>query len=323
MVAAGIPAAASLNLQAVNSFFNKASDNLITKPSSNDAFKFSIFSKALPWLNYSELAQVVAYLGFDGIDLTVRPEGHVLPERVEEDLPKAMEAAKKAGINIYSIVTSISDAEDPLTEKILKTASLLGIGHYRMNWLYYNEAITIEENLNSIRSVMSKLANLNEKYKIRGEYQHHSGRYKPEPYFGSSIWDLHTVLKNINSKWLGTQYDIMHATVEGAYSWDMGFKLIHPFIYSIAVKDYYWLKKQDKWAPEQVPICEGMVDFNKYLRLLKQYKISCPVSVHCEYNLGGAALGNPEISMTKKNVISAIGKDLTTVKRMFQQANLL
>ncbi len=323
MAAAGIPVAARLNLQAGNSVFNRASESLIPEIRDQEGFKFSIFSKTLQWLNYSEMAKFVAELGFDGIDLTVRADGHVLPERVEEDLPKAVEAAKMAGINIYSIVTFINNADDPITEKILKTASSLGISHYRMDWLCYNEDKTIEENLISIESLMRKLAMLNEKYKIRGEYQNHSGRFKPEPYFGSSIWDLHAVLKNINSPWLGSQYDIMHAMVEGAYSWDVGFKILNLFVYSLAIKDFIWKKNRDKWAPEVVPLGEGMVNFSRYFDLLKQYQIKCPVSIHYEYSLGGAELGKHEIPLNKNEVIEAIGKDLATVKRMFKEANLI
>ena len=36
-------------------------------------------------------AETMRALGYDAIDLTLRPGGHVLPERVAEDLPKAAE----------------------------------------------------------------------------------------------------------------------------------------------------------------------------------------------------------------------------------------
>lgn len=288
-----------------------------------ESFKFSVFSKTLHWMPVPEMASRVAAMGFDGIDLTVRPKGHVLPERVEEDLPSAMEAAKKAGINIYSIVTSINNSDDPLTEKILKTASSLGIGHYRMDWLYYDDAKSIEQNLVAIQAVMSKLEVLNKKYKIRGEYQNHSGKFTPQSYFGSSIWDLYSVLNKINSPWLGSQYDIMHATVEGAYSWETDFKLLNPYIYSIAVKDYFWKNEQGKWAPEVVPLGEGMVDFDKYFGLIKQYKIKCPVSIHYEYPLGGAEKGDRTITMKSEDILSAIEKDLATLKSKFREANLI
>lgn len=69
-----------------------------------------IFSKQLEWItNYNELCELVAEIGFNGIELTVRPGGYVLPERVEEDLPKVAEAAKNAGIEITMISTRITD----------------------------------------------------------------------------------------------------------------------------------------------------------------------------------------------------------------------
>jgi hypothetical protein len=42
------------------------------------------FSKHLPELNYSQLAQWLKDAGFDGAHLTVRPGGHVLPERAAQ-----------------------------------------------------------------------------------------------------------------------------------------------------------------------------------------------------------------------------------------------
>ena len=91
-----------------------------------DAFKISIFSKHLQWLDYNEMSKTVAELGFDGVDLTVRPQGHVLPERVEADLPKAVEAIDKAGKKVYMLTTAINNADDPVTEKILKDRQFTG-----------------------------------------------------------------------------------------------------------------------------------------------------------------------------------------------------
>ena len=48
----------------------------------SEAFKISIFSKHLQWLDYNGMAKVLSEIGFEGTDLTVRPGGHVLPERV-------------------------------------------------------------------------------------------------------------------------------------------------------------------------------------------------------------------------------------------------
>jgi hypothetical protein len=104
------------------------------------AFDISVFSKCLQWLDYPGMAGITAEAGFDGVDLTVRAGGHVLPERVEEDLPKAVEAATKAGIHVRMIVTDITDPRNPRTERVLGTAARLGVRHYRLGIYRYQES---------------------------------------------------------------------------------------------------------------------------------------------------------------------------------------
>jgi L-ribulose-5-phosphate 3-epimerase len=284
----------------------------------NDIFKISIFSKHLQWLNYAEMAQVAAQIGFDGVDITVRPGGHVLPERVAEDLPKAVDAVKKAGMNVYMITTAVTDADDPFTDSILKTASALGIQHYRMGWLKYNSQKNIEDSLKDIELQLSKLAAVNKKYSIYGEYQNHSGEY-----FGAPIWDLYTVLKRINSPWLASQYDIFHATVEGANAWPIGLKLIKPYVKSIDIKDFQWTKKDGKWMAEVVPLGEGFVDYKSYLNSIKVYGINVPISMHYEYSLGGAEHGGTSLTIDRKDVIKSMQTDLNVFKGMLRTAGIV
>src|SRR6185295_1570057 len=166
------------------------------KPSSDSdsgPAKICFFSKDLPRLAYDEMASLIAETGFDGIDLTVRLGGHVLPQNVERDLPLAAAAAKKSGLKIYMIATDILDAEERFTEAILRTASSLGIGYYRMGPRFYDEKKSIPENLADFRIRYAKLANLNKKYKIRGECQNHTGDR-----FGAAVWDQWEVLKDID-----------------------------------------------------------------------------------------------------------------------------
>ncbi|MGH9326596.1 MAG: sugar phosphate isomerase/epimerase, partial [Terriglobia bacterium] len=65
------------------------------------------FSKPVPQLNWKELAQSAKRAGFGGIDLTVRPGGHVLPERAATDLPKAVATIREEGLEVPMITTSL------------------------------------------------------------------------------------------------------------------------------------------------------------------------------------------------------------------------
>ena len=70
------------------------------------------------------MAQVASQIGFDGVELTVRPYGHVEPEAVEVALPQAVEAMKKAGVDPLMMVTAVTDPQDPITQKVLKNCRL-------------------------------------------------------------------------------------------------------------------------------------------------------------------------------------------------------
>ena len=290
-----------------------AAGRTLAGPEKKGKPKLVIFSKHLQWLDYRGMAEKTVEIGFDGVDLTVRPKGHVLPERVEEDLPRAAEACRRAGTEIVMITTKIGDVAEPHTERILKTAGALGIKFYRMAWYKYDPAKSIEENLHEFAARMKDLAAMNEHYGIRGAYQNHAGAR-----FGSAIWDLARVLQEVNSKWLGSQYDIRHATVEGTNVWPIGLELIAPWINTIDLKDATWSKKNGQWQPENVPLGQGFVDFEHFFKLVKKFDIRAPFSLHFEYDLGGANSGQREITIPGERVVAAMKRDLKVARQFLR-----
>jgi sugar phosphate isomerase/epimerase len=238
----------------------------------------SVFTKHLQHLDYRALADTAAEAGFDGIDLPVRAGGAVLPQRVGEDLPKAVEEARSAGIAVTMMVTAITSARDPHAEAVLRTAGTLDIRHYRLGWVPYDLAKGILGTLEGLRAPMRDLAALNERCGIRGGYQNHAGRN-----VGSAVWDLGLLLKEVGSPWLGCQYDIRHAVVEGSTAWPNGLRLVAPYVHTVDVKDHRWARTEKGWQAENVPLGEGMVDLVAFFRLLGELGISAPVSMHFEY----------------------------------------
>jgi L-ribulose-5-phosphate 3-epimerase len=275
-----------------------------------------IFSKHLQWLPVAEIGNVAADLGFDGIDLTVRRGGHVDPGRVTDDLPKAVEMIKKAGLEVPMIVTDIVDTEDPRTEPLLKTAGQLGIKYYRMGYLKYPADTDVLTNLSRYTPQLQRLAALNQKYGIQGAYQNHAGSN-----VGSAVWDLYILLKDIDPRWLGCQYDIKHAVAEGGMSWVNGLDVLKSRIGCVDIKDFIWARDGNKWHNQVVALGEGMVDFKKYFSLLKNYGISGPMSQHFEYPLGGAETGNKQLSMDRSLVLAAMKRDLIKLRSLLTETN--
>ncbi|WP_183557311.1 sugar phosphate isomerase/epimerase family protein [Mucilaginibacter sp. SP1R1] len=283
-------------------------DNFVDALSA-EKIKVSIFSKHLHWLNYTDMAALAAEMGFDGVDLTVRPDGHVLPENVAIDLPKAVAAVEKTGLKVYSVVTNIMHPDEKYAADILKSASSLGIKYYRTAWFNYNKNMTIPANLEIISKQMAGLAALNKKHGIHGAYQNHSGDL-----FGASVWDLWLALKDLDPASIGCQYDIRHATTEGADTWATSIQPLVPYIKTTNIKDFYWEKKDGKWQVKSVPLGEGMVDFKKYFEVIRQHDIGGPVSLHCEYELGGAQDGAKQLTISKQQFTTAVQKDLVTLR---------
>ena len=289
--------------------------DVVTKPT--EKMKICIFSKQLQWLDFNDMASAVAEMGFDGIDLTVRSNGHVLPERVGEDLPKAVEAANKSGIKILMISTDIQDAKSPQADTILKTASSLGIHYYRSGGLNYKKDLDMSDNLDQIKPKFISLAGLNKKYGLHSDYLNHSGEG-----FGASLWDLWITLRDLDPKYVGSQFDVKHASIDGPFSWPITFKLLHKYIKTLCIRDFRWDKRNDIWDIQPVPLGEGMVDFKKYFNVIKQFQISGPISLMCDYDLGGAENGQKKLTKPGNEVLQAMKKDLNSLKQFLTEAGI-
>jgi len=281
----------------------------------DDNLSIHIFSKHLQFLDYKDTGAMAAEMGFSGVDLTVRPKGHVLPELVKTDLPKAVSDIKTAGSNCEMITTSIESIRNPLDVDIIKTAAQAGIKQYRTHWFKYIAGKTMEESLAHYKQEVKDLSYLNGAHNITGYYQNHAGKN-----VGSSFWEIKQLLEMANIKHFGTQYDIRHAIAEGGHSWENGLKLLRPYVKNIVLKDFRWGVVDGKWKAVNVPIGEGMVNFDKYFKLLKKYKLKPPVSLHLEYDLGGAEKGKSTISVDKKVVFDAMKKDLKALQKLWREA---
>ncbi len=291
---------------------------LWSRASQPEASQICIFSKHLQWLDFEEMAVTAAKLGFDGVDLTVRPGGHVLPERVEQDLPRAVGAIKAAGLTAPMMTTAINDPNAPHTERILETAAGLGIRFYRLGYFRYEDSTDVLETLSRAERNLEGLARLNEKYALCGDYQNHAGK----DYFGASIWDLWAATRKLDPDRLGCQFDLRHATVESAFNWPVAFRLISSRTHTIVAKDFRWETSGSGATIANCPLGEGVADFESFFALLKESGFRGPVSTHFEYPLGGANRGSRELTENSEVVLSAMRKDLATLKLWLRDARL-
>jgi L-ribulose-5-phosphate 3-epimerase len=238
-----------------------------------------VFSKPMHTLSYAETAKLIADCGYGGIDYTVRKaQGHVLPEKVTEDLPRAIDAARTAGLKVEMITTDITSVRDPHAETLLRAAAKHGVKFYRLGNFNYDAKLGVIASLEKLQPTLKELAALNASLGLHGAIQNHAGTR-----VGGPVWDLYHLLKDIDPRALGVQYDIRHATVEGGQSWPLALKLLAPWIRCTDMKDFKWIQSPGKGVIENVPLGEGIVPLDAYFKLVKELGLGGPISMHLEY----------------------------------------
>ena len=259
------------------------------------------FSKHLPELKYDELGKWLRDGGFDGVDLTVRPGGHVLPERAAQDLPRAVGAIRSHGLEVPMITTELTSAADPAARLILGTAARLKIPFFKLGyWRYGNDVVVdVQKAAADVRA----LVELAKEYGITAGFHNHPRNV------GLAGWDGRQVVENLDPKWIGYYYDASNATEEGAVEgWEVVLKLALPRLKMASFKDFYWEKVKGKWTPVACPLGEGMVNWAKIFPLLAAARFTGPMSIHQEYKPADRiAAARTDLEFVRKHLQAAYG----------------
>jgi len=277
------------------------------------------FSKHFQWTDWKGTAELCAEIGYDGVDFTVRKGGHVLPERVAEDLPRAVEAVKAAGLSVPMITAGIVDADSAHAEAMVKSASALGIKRYRWGGFRYDTSKTIPQQIAEFKARSKALADMNRRYGVCAMYHTHSGVGQ----FGASMWDIWMVLKDLDTA-VGVNLDIGHATVEGGLGgWINSTRLLLPVTRGIAVKDFRWENNGGQWRPRWCALGEGMVNFSEFFKMVKAAGFAGPIQLHMEYDeLGGADDGKTQMSITKQQFLAIAKRDLQRLREVLRETGI-
>jgi L-ribulose-5-phosphate 3-epimerase len=236
-----------------------------------------LFSKAYQplKLNFTQAAEFTAEAGLSGVDSPVRPDGEIVPERVEDELPAYVEALRKRGLAMPYLTTAITSPASPRAEVVLRTAKKLGIERYRLGFIYRSDDASWERQLKEVRTQLTDLAALNKEIGIGAVMQNHSPSGKI--YVGGNLHELAQIIAGFDPAQIGVAFDIAHAlNVHGA-GWRQGFDKIKPHLKVVYVKD---INREKRF----VPLGQGEVAGAGYFKLLKQAGYHAPVSLHIEYD---------------------------------------
>ena len=250
--------------------------------------EYHAFSRVFQFLKDPlKAAEFLKSCGYDGVEWTVRPGGFLEPAAATAEKLKALKgAADKAGIKAENIVVDFLRGDDPGAERLVMAAADAGFRSFRGDYFKYDRAKTHRRNFDIFRSGFDSLEKLARKSGLKACYQNHSTYNKKVPLFGSLVWDLASVVKDHDPKYVGIQYDPMHVRAEGGPSWDHTLGAIAPWIDIVCLKDFYY--KLDEtgrdWKRELVPAGKGIVDFAETKRLMELEGVAPRYTVHYDYD---------------------------------------
>ncbi|MGQ9553224.1 MAG: sugar phosphate isomerase/epimerase family protein [Anaerolineae bacterium] len=247
--------------------------------------KLVMFSKHLAPLSIEQAVKTAGELGFEGLDLTVRPGGHIEPEQALEALPAAVKMVRDLGYDIPMITTAITNASAPYSEDIFRAAGEAGVRDLKLGYWTYAGFGNMRRQVEAVKEALDGIAALAEKYEVRANLHIHSGDFITAD--GAVVWHI---LHGRDPDLVGAYIDPGHMAAEGGMSgWKMGMDLLTPWINLVAIKDMAWIHNFDetlgkeKWSTRLVPLKQGLVPWPEVFEYLHDIGFDGTISVHSEY----------------------------------------
>jgi sugar phosphate isomerase/epimerase len=259
-----------------------------------------MFTKMLAKLDVAALGKTIKELGFDGMDLAVRPGHPVNPENVEAALPEAVRQWADMGlvVGLVTAETSMIDPGDPVAERVFATCARAGVKYVKLGYYLWKPGQDYWGGVEKIRRDLEGFAALGARYGVIPCYHTHSGNF-----YGVNASALMHLFDGMDPRHIGAYLDAGHLMLDGE-PFAMALKIAEPYLRSVAVKDPRYIDRGRKI----VPLGEGLVDWPGVCRALKAANFDGPVSLHSEYD------------METDQVIATTRKDLRLFRNCMREA---
>lgn len=242
------------------------------------------FTKSFQDRPIPEVCRIFKEMGLDGLDLTVRPGGHIEPKDVTAKLPTAAKAAREAGTRILFLTTGMTDADDD-AERLLAAAAEVGVDRIKLGYYRYTTFGMLSRELKQVRQRIAGVVKLAARYNVLPCVHIHSGNFIPS--HGTQLYQL---IEDFTPEEIGAYVDPLHMALEGGRDgWRQGLDLLAPWIALCSVKNFDWTKgKRDKqgqqqWKTRTVPPADGICPLPQFVSTLKSLGFNGPFSLHSEY----------------------------------------
>lgn len=263
-----------------------------------------LYSQLLIKVPYDELGQVLRTMGVDGCDLSVQAGGHVVPEQAPVDLMRAIEAITGVGLDVPVITTAYTTIADPTIRTVAAIAGEMGVPLFRAGHWKYPPATEVEQRLGEVQRDLAGLASLARAANMSMAIENLAGEN-----VGQAVWDLQLLIRGMDARTVGYDFDIGSATAEGGVGgWLVALRLALPRLKMVTVRDFVWAKEGGAWKMTPCPLGEGMVDWPRFFGMLGRAHFVGPISIHMDYQpKDELAAMRRDLEFVRKQVATAYG----------------
>jgi sugar phosphate isomerase/epimerase len=239
--------------------------------------EFALFVK--PWKDLSlvELGKHVRRLGFDLIELPVRPGFVCQPETIERDLPEAVSILGDEGIRILNVTVSLPLDDERLYAACAKANIRLNRVMFRRGDLRYWEAE------GEARRQLDSALPFCESYGIQIGVQNHSGNFVAVNALG-----LYHLLKDYDPRHVGAIWDPAHNALEGMEP-EPAIDVIESHLSIVNLKNAYWHRLSGpeaevaNWQIYWTSGAQGRASWPRIAQKLRQINYQGPLCLSAEY----------------------------------------
>ena len=239
-------------------------------------------SKFFAHLSIEQLGEKAIELGYDGIDICIRPGHPIQMDNAAKLLPQAMRIWEKQGLTC-PLATATVDLNRPTqqAEDLYAACAEAAIPRLKIGFWQYKADDDYWRAVESARTDLAGFVRFSKQYQIQTCYQIHSGSC-----LGSNCAGLMHLIKGFDPQYVGAYPDLGHLVLDGE-DWDMGFSMIKDYISVVGIKDVLYLRQPEGQMPSYIPcfvkVGEGCVNWHRSLRKLCRHDFDGPLTVHTEY----------------------------------------
>lgn len=262
--------------------------------------RYAVFTKPWPDLSLDELGALAARMGFDGVELPVRPGYQAEPDNASALLPKATAILKHHGVEIASVA-------GPPTRAMIRACGDAGVPTLRimlpipkdMDYLGY---------IDRARREWEALLPVLEVSGVTLGIQNHKGR------FLTHAMHLHHALLGYDPKHIGAVWDAAHETFAGSDP-ELALDVAWPYLRIVNLKNGLWERCTadalgvQRWRSRWVAGHEGLCDWPRVIGELNRRSYAGGICLTAEYT-----------DKTPDEVQELVIQDLALAKRCFASA---